>query len=89
VRHREGVAPAPRSRIVRPRAADRPHAVEGTARRYTPNDWRCPDRRQQMVWLSRVVWKYIAVRDSVDPLLNYIVNISREDPMYVWVLRQN
>jgi hypothetical protein len=49
VRHRKGVAPAPRSRIVWTKAADLRVATEGTARRYTPSDWHCPDRHQHLL----------------------------------------
>lgn len=29
------------------------------------------------------LYGYIAARDQVDPLLNYVVNISRDDPVIV------
>ena len=29
------------------------------------------------------LYGYIAVRDDLDPLLNYVVNISRDDPIIV------
>jgi ABC-type microcin C transport system permease subunit YejB len=29
------------------------------------------------------LYGYIAVRDGLDPLLNYVVNVSRDDPIIV------
>ena len=29
------------------------------------------------------LYGYIAVRDTLDPLLNYVVNLSRDDPIVV------
>lgn len=35
------------------------------------------------------LYGYIAVRDELDPLLNYVVNVSRDDPIIVEQVRIN
>uniref|UniRef100_A0A0D3GUC6 DUF6598 domain-containing protein n=1 Tax=Oryza barthii TaxID=65489 RepID=A0A0D3GUC6_9ORYZ len=51
-------------------------------------DYHIADRNEKLVKL-RVdgglveLYGYIAVRDDLDPLLNYIVNVSRDDPIIV------
>jgi len=35
------------------------------------------------------LYGYIAVRDALDPLLNYVINFSRDDPIIVEQVRIN